>query len=250
VDKENPTETATARAESYWHAQRYKLNNATALLQQSLELFLKARIAEVSPFLLILGDPQSWKKPKAGGAIDFSSLRTLDAVHLCKVADTVCASQLPEKFCQFYGRLRTTRNKITHLNAGNLRVEAGHVVLDILTGFKLLFPGESWVDFRRKYMMSTGQYAPSDDYSEDVTHSSLIPELVAAINVIAPRHIWEFFQYDTKKRGMRCPECRDRRTKWDDFEPTFAQRQKNGTIRCIACATTYTADDYAAKMSE
>ena len=147
-DTENPGKTASARAQTYWHAQRYKLNNATVLFQQSLELFLKARIAEVSPFLLIVGDPQSWPKPDFRRSNPFFEIRTLDAVHLCRAADTVCASRLPERFFQFYDRLRTTRNKIAHLNAGNVRIEASHVVPDILTGFKLLFPRASWVPKR------------------------------------------------------------------------------------------------------
>jgi DNA-binding ferritin-like protein (Dps family) len=44
----------------FWDTSRYNLNNAISLLQQSLEIALKARIAEVSPYLLIAGDPQSW----------------------------------------------------------------------------------------------------------------------------------------------------------------------------------------------
>jgi hypothetical protein len=176
-------------------------------------------------------------------------IRTLDAVHLCEAANKVCASRLPKEFPQFYNRLRKTRNKIVHLNAGNLRVEAGHVVLDILTAFKLLFPGENWADFRRRYMDMVST-SPPDDSSEGITRFSLIPDLDAALTVLAPRHMREFFQYDTRKRGLCCPECLSRREKWDASEPTFAQRQKDGTIRCVACATTYTPDDYATQMGE
>ena len=97
--------------------------------------------------------------------------------------------------------------------------------------------------------MSTREYMLGE-YDEDFTHSNFVRELVATINVLEPRFIREFFQYDPRKKGMCCPECLIRRAKGDDFEPTFAQRQKDGTIRCIACATTYTANDYAAKMKE
>jgi hypothetical protein len=72
----------------YWRARTYRLNNAISLLQQSLEIFLKARIAEVSPFLLISGEPDRWPKRNSAGDVDFSDFRTLDAVQLCKAVNS------------------------------------------------------------------------------------------------------------------------------------------------------------------
>jgi hypothetical protein len=71
-------EMSAEQTDGCWHAQRYKLNNAIALLQQAMELFLKARIAEVSPFLLIAGEPHHWPKPNADGKVSFSEFRTID----------------------------------------------------------------------------------------------------------------------------------------------------------------------------
>jgi hypothetical protein len=68
----------------FWQRQRYQLNNSVALLQQSVELFLKARIAEVSPFLLIAGQPQSWPTVGSNGNRSFHDFRTLDATQLIK----------------------------------------------------------------------------------------------------------------------------------------------------------------------
>ena len=48
----------------YLRSRRLHLNNAISLLQQSLEIFLKAKIAEVSPFLLIAGEASSWPSPQ------------------------------------------------------------------------------------------------------------------------------------------------------------------------------------------
>jgi NAD-specific glutamate dehydrogenase len=55
---EDKTKAEEAIAQ-HWRAKRLKLNNAISLLQQSLEIFMKGKIAEVSPFLLIAGDDES-----------------------------------------------------------------------------------------------------------------------------------------------------------------------------------------------
>jgi hypothetical protein len=98
-----------------------KLNNAISLLQQSLEIFLKAKIAEVSPFLLIAGDPQSWPSPNKLGQVEFSDFRTLDAAHLCRSARIV-STGLTDQFVQFYTRLSADSDE-----AGRVfRFESGH----------------------------------------------------------------------------------------------------------------------------
>ena len=66
IEQEHSVEVAKTGIAKYWNAKRLLLNNAVSLLQQSLEIALKAKIAEVSPFLLIAGDPRSWPKAKDG----------------------------------------------------------------------------------------------------------------------------------------------------------------------------------------
>jgi hypothetical protein len=91
---------ATATPKSW----SYELNNAISLLQQSLEIELKARIAKVSPFLLIAGDPQSWPKAGKSRQVDFSDFRTLDSVHLCKICDVVSEHPLPPQLSRSTAR--------------------------------------------------------------------------------------------------------------------------------------------------
>jgi hypothetical protein len=95
-------ERVEEEAQKYWNNARYKLNNAVSLLQQSLEIELKARIAKVSPYLLIAGDPQSWPKMDKLGQVDFSDFKTLDSTHLCRVHNIVSDRPLPLQFMQFY----------------------------------------------------------------------------------------------------------------------------------------------------
>ena len=94
VLRKSRADVANTAIAKHWREQLL-LNNAFSLLQQSLEIALKAKIAEVSPFLLMAGDPRSWPKPKDGvNTIDFSNFRTIDAVQLCGAVNTVSATPL------------------------------------------------------------------------------------------------------------------------------------------------------------
>ena len=48
--------------ESYWKSAQRTLSNALTLVQQGIEFLLKGRIVNVSPFLLISGEPRTSKK--------------------------------------------------------------------------------------------------------------------------------------------------------------------------------------------
>jgi hypothetical protein len=244
---ENPEESPL---EAYWHQKRYRLNNAIALLQQSIELLLKARIAETSPYLLLVGDPQSWPKVNKVSEVSFSEFRTLDASQLCRAVTIATHTLLHPDFSSFFERIRTQRNKIAHLNAGNARVEAHKILVDILTGYRFLFPTGNWIEFRKKYMISTGEYSPVSDYGEDFTHSNFLYELTAAVSSLENQYTKAFFGYDKKKKGLLCPNCKSLQTNWDDSAPEFAQAQGDGSVNCIACGMTYSAQEYAEEHAQ
>ena len=238
-----------AAVSQYWKAAQYKLNNAISLLQQSLEIFLKARIAEVSPYLLIAGDPHSWPKADSSGEIDFSNFRTLDAVQLTRVVKLVSKHNVTDSFVEFYDRLRKTRNKISHLNAGQVQAEAKAILIDVLTAYKHLFPNGTWIAFRKQHLDATVQISSENLMDpEDWSHDRITWELDAALDELSPKYIKKFFGYDTRKCGMRCPKCLELRTTWSDIEYTFAQKQKDGRIKCAACLSDYSADEYKTKI--
>jgi hypothetical protein len=194
-------ERVEEEAQKYWNNARYKLNNAVSLLQQSLEIELKARIAKLSPYLLIAGDPQSWPKMDKVGQVDFSDFKTLDSIHLCRVHNIVSDCPLPLQFMQFYNDARRARNKIAHLNAGNMKAESSGILLAILTAHGYLYEKGKWMDFRRQYMLIEQKSGPDFDYDEDFTNDNLNREFDAARWELEPRHLREFFGYDVRKRG-------------------------------------------------
>ena len=243
LEKTHGLEKAEEVVQKHWQSAQYRLHNALSLLQQALEISLKARIAEVSPFLLIAGDPQSWPRPDATGSVDCSNFRTLDAVQLCRAARIVSASPLPDSFVEFFDRLRKTRNKISHLNAGSVQAEAISILIDILAAHKHLFPDDPWVVFRKEYLISAERYLSVFD-GEDFAHDTMMAKVATALAELEPKHAELFFQFNPKQRGFRCPRCLELRTSWSDREWPLAQVQENGMIKCIGCLSVYTKQQY------
>ena len=69
------------------------------------------------------------------------------------------------------------------------------------------------------------------------------PEISVALHELSAQHGKLYFQYDHRKKGLRCPQCLEQRN--GDDECRFAQKQTDGQIRCIACLSVYAKDAYA-----
>jgi hypothetical protein len=130
-------------------------------------------IAKVSPFLLIAGEPRRWPTPGGTGNVDFSDFRTLDAIDLCRVVNTVSDTKLSDSFVQLYNNLRIRRNKIAHLNTGSVVLEASNVLVSILSAQSLLFNGQLWQEFLKG---RTPRLADHDDDGE-IYEENVSPDL-------------------------------------------------------------------------
>lgn len=232
-----------AQQVAFWSAQRFKLNNALSLLQQSMEILLKSRIAATSPYLLIDGSV-----PTSGKDVSFDDLKTIGAAKLCGVVATV-SGPLPPGFVDFFERVRKQRNRIAHLREGTLRLEVGSILKDILEGYAFLFPGERWLMERRRFLIETEGplQSPSDD---NPTHSVLLGELRLVIEAIDAESTMRFFHYDKSSGGLRCPNCQLFTASWDDVVPSFAFRTQAGKVECAACEATYEPAEYEREAAE
>lgn len=245
IEQEHGAEVAKTAIVKHWRAKQLLLNNAFSLLQQSLEIALKARIAEVSPFLLIAGDARSWPKAKDGSnVIDFSSFRTIDAVQLCGAVNTVSDALLSNEFIQFYDRLRQSRNKIVHLNASAVIIEVKSLLVDVLTAQKHLFPDVRWTTFRYDYIRSTEQYHDKDNLftGDDYTRDVMTSEVNTVLQALDSDHLKEFFFFDDAKEAYRCPHCLEGRNTDDESE--FVQLAGRDRMQCVACLSSYSVAEY------
>jgi hypothetical protein len=252
IEKEHGADVAHTAIAKHWRAKQLVLNNTFSLLQQSLEIALKARIAEVSPFLLIAGDPRSWPKPKDGSnLIDFSSFRTIDAVQLCRAVNALSATPLSKDFTEFYDRLRQSRNKIAHLNASAIIIEVKALLVDILTAQKHLFPDVRWTMFRHEYLRSTEHYEDKDNLfnGDDYTPDVMTSEVKTALQALDSHHLKEFLFFDDSSNAYRCPNCLEGRNQSDD-ESEFVQLTGPDSMQCIVCLSSYSVADYKQAIIE
>src|SRR6056297_2142142 len=139
----NPEEVSDA----YWDAARLRLSTALSTVQQGTEFLIKGRIAEISPFLLIVENPSKWPSPY-NGPLKFSQFRTLDAQDLPRVHDTASKETLPADFVEKFGSLREMRNTIMHSVDKNLKVPVVDVLSSILFVHSRLLPPERWTSIR------------------------------------------------------------------------------------------------------
>ena len=99
-------------SDSYWAAAKRRLTTALSITQQGVEFVLKGKIAEISPYLLIVDSPSKWPSPYGGNTVSFSDFRTIDAQDLIRVIDTFSADSMPPEFVSQFHQLREKRNRI------------------------------------------------------------------------------------------------------------------------------------------
>lgn len=231
------------KQQAFWKAQRFKINNSITLHQQALELLLKARIAQIDPFLLIATD---WTKAKtsAKGEVSFLDLPTIPAGQLCRAIAIVESAPLPSDFISHFDEMRKERNKIVHLHADTMQAEVTRVLSDVLKSYSLLFPESNWLSCRRSYIEA--HEAPLlQPWEDSFADYNLVHELELVVDALDRATLTTYFSFEKKKKRFRCPECESRLPRHYSDVVELAQMQPNGSIRCIACGTSYTVQEHS-----
>lgn len=231
----------------YWASAKQTLVNATALVQQAVEFYIKGRIVEVSPYLLLSGNPQSWPRGCNKNDIEFSAFRTLDAQDLIKVHDTVYPERFSNQFIQWNEALRTIRNKVMHTVDRSISVTPEELINFILYAHCYFSGSLSWFEVRRKYLenmpANSMKSIQSDDNYESYIVNALLIDFRLAIDALAPAACKEYFDYDKKTRHLHCPKCVkivSRMDFWDcelidDLGRTYQKTSELGVYLCSLC---------------
>ncbi len=197
--------------ERYWLVERRSQTIASTLVQQANEFYLKGKIAEVSPFLLLADSPRKWPLSKPGVPANFSDLRTIDAQDLVKALESASGAVLSPEFRNRFESMRKQRNAGIHSTGKALRFEPAELVESILFVQSELFPDEDWVKVRGRFLENSRQVQLGD--YEWVTNI-LCREIQAAIELLSPSLVKRYlkvFEVGSSVYVPRVlPECESR----------------------------------------
>lgn len=225
--------------EEFWQAAQRPISVALALAQQGIELLIKGRIAEISPFLLLAGSPREWPSRCNERDTPFADFRTIEAHELVRAHDAVADTRLTNSFKTQFERLRRLRNLIFHGVDRSERPKAEDVFRIILEAVGCLHQPKSWIRTRRDYLENTPR---SVAYSSDQVEPILISEALNVIRLLNPSEILQYFGFNKKQRAYICNNCavncRD-----DGFELKIALLSPNTAsstkVYCFICDNHY-----------
>jgi hypothetical protein len=234
--------------DGYWEKAQRQLGNAIALLQQGLELALKAKIAEVSPFLLITNTANDLPGNAVAG-IPFSDFRTVDAKDLIKVHDVFAATPIPASFSGIFEKNRRLRNQFIHGIVRGQRISERQVYAEILAGFKLLnIAGKTWPQVRVEYLSSETSSSVVD--TEGLGWGRALAEFDSVVALLPRRLLIDCLGFDKRARRYICPGLcfHEMGSDFRDYvrpEPiALAQLLPNSpdssTVHCFACGSSST----------
>lgn len=191
-------------SDKYWSAARRTLTTSLTVIQQGVELMLKGRIAEISPFLLVSDPPSRWPSPYEDGAIDFSEFRSIDAQDLVRVHDTFAATQLDPGFVAKFHTLRERRNAIMHSVGGAVSISVAEVVDTALYMHKALWPSVNWATVRREFLRNSPD---SELGSGEYATNRVCWEFSIVKDLLTPAQVLSYLGVDKKQRAYLCPAC-------------------------------------------
>ncbi|MFG0528974.1 hypothetical protein ACF8FB_01295 [Pseudomonas sp. yb_2] len=222
--------------EPYWEAAKRRLSTALAIAQQGVELLLKGKICQISPYLLIGDESTKWPSPYKGKDISFNDFRMPDAQELIRIYDTCAGMPLSDEFRAKYHTQRERRNVIMHSTGKNFVVHAIEVVEAVLFPYRELFPDDSWLVHRKRFL----QTAPDSELgSGDFASNRVCLEAHIVVEQLSPSLVHKYFNIDKKQHRFYCPHCLQDASTDEPFEHRLAvlapKNNKSKRVYCFVC---------------
>jgi len=209
---------------AYFVSIQTNMRASLALVQQGVEFYLKSRICEVSPFLLIGSKPENWPRNCCRNNIAFSNFRSLDAQDLIKVTNTVCESKLSDEFIQWFNSLREKRNRIMHSATQQENLKEIDIIRTVLEATSFLEPNTSWIDVRKESLSKSTEevFSRLNKTEECISNAynlgDIQRELFIVIGNLTPSESGRYFSFNKKKKRFICNNCLSSREKDVFFE--------------------------------
>jgi hypothetical protein len=223
----------------YHAASQPSLANALVVIQQAQELGLKARIAVVSPYLLIAGDPRGWPKGSTNN-VSFSEFRTIDASDLIRVHNAVCAVRVDDRFVQVFEDTRRRRNLIVHLGRKRQSEDAKALLLLILRTVKALFPDRRWASERYDFALRDRYTAIGGQDHVEVGH---VNQFEMLRGILPAKELRDSFNFEKRARRYICLHCTAEERNMAGESTPLAQLHPNTpeatSLYCCTCGSEY-----------
>lgn len=136
-------DTFAEERSDYLQGAQEDLRATLSIIQQCNELALKARIAMVSPYLLLLNNEIAFSAE--GKEAEFASLRTLDAVDLPKAVNTLTDRPVSPAYAERFSELRIQRNQYTHLGDTSIILDPIKMCATMVDQYLELWPERPWM---------------------------------------------------------------------------------------------------------
>lgn len=218
----------------YWTSAQNLLGNALTLLQQGQELGIKARIAEVSPFLVIMAHPRDWPASAVNENVSFGEFRSLNAADLIKVHNTVHRDRLSSEVRKQFDKVRKQRNAIMHSVKAASEIHPGQVAGSILRAYNGILRGEAWfVDRLLHYKRSPEAAAWGDDY----IGNGVLLDWDLTAHLLSTADLRRFFGFDRNGPNYCCPVCHGNTRDFDEPIRSAILRADDEPprVQCVVC---------------
>lgn len=224
-------------SDEFWASAQKPLLTSLSLVQQATEFLLKGKIACVSPYLLIAGEPRNWPKGCDKTDKSFVDFRSIDAQDLIRVLNSVADNRLDDTFIENYESLRRIRNRIMHSVDKRFRTNPKEIVLTILEVIHNLVGPHCWIDKRREYLENHPNAIAF--WSTDHVEGCLAREILLIADLIDKSKFRRYFEIDLKKHRYHCPDCNHNCKDFNELEPQLAQLVPNDpkttNLHCYLC---------------
>ena len=235
----------------YLSACQPELQSICALIQQSNELALKAKICEVSPYLLLIRNDTKFRTKHKD--VEFSEFKTLDAVELPSAVNSFCQNPLSAKMIGSYHEIRSLRNKIAHLGYLEKKFSPDELLHKLVFQYTEIWNGRSWLKDRVEFQHHT-RLAFLQDGRNGSPQADVMYELRKTLVVFTNAEFLRLFGRRKSDRRYLCHVCMDdAKTKWgwpkiDDCKTAFLDKVSK-SLHCIMCGGDFKITRTACKMA-
>lgn len=193
--------------DEYWEGANRTLSTSLTVIQQGVEFFIKGRIAEISPYLLIADPITKIPNSPLGSpvSVDFSKFKTIDANDLIKIHNIFSNSTLSVILESRFNDMRERRNAIMHSVSRLNGLKVKEVLEYLLFMHREFFPNKTWAE-RRVHFLEQSPDATlfSEEFAIVATHI----EISETIKSLSQSEVLNYFGIEKNQRAYFCPKCK------------------------------------------